>query len=195
MRDGKFLVSLSAVLLAAACGPTATSGGDSGGGAGVAGGGAPAAGAPAAGAPAGGAYTAGSSGSSVAGAPQAGSPAGGTGGTAGAVNVAGAAGSASTGTALMPPMMPTPVGDQSLPRKLYIENRCDYAIWNFALPKNTFPNSVPYKMEAHTAIVVGWPDKWSGRTWPRTACTGNGDNLKCAQTGRDTLVEFTLTAA
>jgi hypothetical protein len=88
----------------------------------------------------------------------------------------------------------TPIGDQTQPRKLYIENRCTYAIWNFALPQNTFPGSIPLKMDSGQAVVVGWPNKWSGRIWPRSACTGTGGALKCAQTGNDTLVEFTLTA-
>jgi hypothetical protein len=88
----------------------------------------------------------------------------------------------------------TPIGDQTQPRKLYIENRCTYSIWNFALPQNTFPGSVPLKIDSGQAFAVGWPNKWSGRIWPRSACTGTGGGLKCAQTGNDTLVEFTLTA-
>ncbi|HTA91058.1 MAG TPA: thaumatin family protein [Polyangiaceae bacterium] len=87
-----------------------------------------------------------------------------------------------------------PIGDQTLPRKLYLENHCTYAIWNFALPASTFPNNVPLELESGQAVVVGWPDKWSGRIWPRSECTGDPGELKCAQTGNDTLAEFTLTA-
>jgi hypothetical protein len=88
----------------------------------------------------------------------------------------------------------TPIGDQTQPRKLYIENHCTETVWNFALPKTTFPNSVPLKADSGQAFVVGWPDKWSGRIWGRTQCTGADTSLKCAQTGNDTLAEFTLTA-
>ncbi len=97
-----------------------------------------------------------------------------------------------------PPMVdagtPMPVGDQTLPRKLTIENHCTYDIWNFALPASTFPGNVPYKLASGDAIVVGWPNNWSGRIWPRSECTGDPGKLKCAQTGNDTLAEFTLTA-
>jgi hypothetical protein len=88
----------------------------------------------------------------------------------------------------------TPIGDSTLPRKLYIENHCTEPIWNFALPASTFPGNVPLPINPGQAFVVGWPNKWSGRIWGRTACTGTGGNLKCAQSGKDTLVEFTLTA-
>jgi hypothetical protein len=84
----------------------------------------------------------------------------------------------------MTPIMepPTPVGDQTLPRKLYIENQCSYATWTFTQPANTLPGGVPYKLEAGQAIVLGW-------------CVGTGGNLKCTQgNGPDTLAEFTLTA-
>jgi len=109
------------------------------------------------------------------------------------------AGSNSAGSSSQtPPMVDAgaamPIGDQSLPRKLYIENHCTYAIWNFAQPQSTFPGNVPLKMESGDAVVVGWPDKWSGRIWPRSECTGDAGKLKCAQTGNDTLAEFTLTA-
>lgn len=88
-----------------------------------------------------------------------------------------------------------PIGDQTQPRKLYIENHCDYTIWSFALPANTFPNSVPLQTDPGQAFVVGWPNKWSGRIWGRSQCTGDGGNLKCVQgNGPDTLAEFTLTA-
>jgi hypothetical protein len=89
---------------------------------------------------------------------------------------------------------PMPIGDPTLPRKLTIENHCTETIWTFALPKTTFPGSVPLQIDAGQAYVVGWPDKWSGRIWGRTACTGAPASLKCAQTGNDTLAEFTLTA-
>jgi hypothetical protein len=90
---------------------------------------------------------------------------------------------------------PVPIGDQTQPRKLYIENHCDYTIWSFALPATTFPNSVPLQTDPGQAFVVGWPNKWSGRIWGRSQCTGDGGNLKCAQgNGPDTLAEFTLTA-
>jgi hypothetical protein len=201
MRDGKFLASLGLVLLAAACGGGPASSDNAGGSAGKAGAGTSAGGASPGAA---GAYTAGASSISAgaAGAPltdsggggstSAGSTSGGSAGSAGALIGSGGAGMP---LAIVPPMTATPVGDQSQPRKLYIENRCPYEIWNFAQPQNTFPGGVPYKMEPNTAIVVGWPDKWSGRTWARTQCTGNGGNLSCAQkNGPDTLVEFTLTA-
>jgi hypothetical protein len=106
---------------------------------------------------------------------------------------------ASTYDADFPPTVdsgtPMPLGDQTLPRKLYIENHCTYTIWNFALPQSTFPGSVPLQSDPGQAFVVGWPDNWSGRIWGRTKCTGTGGNLKCAQgNGPDTLAEFTLTA-
>jgi hypothetical protein len=120
-------------------------------------------------------------------------------GSSSTVNAAGANnGGASGSTGQTPPMVDAgvamPIGDQTLPRKLYIENHCTYAIWNFALPASTFPNNVPLQLESGEAVVVGWPDKWSGRIWPRSECTGDPGKLKCAQTGNDTLAEFTLTA-
>ncbi|HEY1536082.1 MAG TPA: thaumatin family protein [Polyangiaceae bacterium] len=200
MRDGKFLASLGVVLLVTACGGGTTSSNSAAGAPGAAGAGTSAGGA--LGTPgAAGAYTAGAPmyAAGASGAPM--TESGGGGASAGSPGSAGSApvGSAGTlggsGMPIMAPMTATPVGDQTQPRKLYIENRCPYEIWNFAQPQNTFPGSVPYKMEPNTAIVVGWPDKWSGRTWARTQCTGSGGNLSCAQkNGPDTLVEFTLTA-
>ncbi len=90
---------------------------------------------------------------------------------------------------------PTPIGDPTQPRKLYIENHCTETIWTFALPHTTFPNGVPLQVAPGQAFVVGWPNKWSGRIWGRTQCTGaDYTTIKCAQTGNDTLAEFTLTA-
>jgi hypothetical protein len=86
-----------------------------------------------------------------------------------------------------------PIGDQTLPRKLYIENHCAYTIWNFALPQNTFPGSVPLKIDPGQVLAVGWSDQFSGRVWGRSECTGTGGNLKCAQTHADSLAEWTLT--
>ncbi len=193
MRDGKLLGSLGALLLLIACGSSDNADGVSGathqGGATSAGAaGAPSAGAPAAGAPA--------AGAPAAGAPAAGAPAAGAAGaaTGGAGGTTGSGGAGPVG--VQPPMNPTPVGNQALPRKLYLENRCDYATWTLVSDqfRNIFPNSQPYKMEPHTAIVVGWPNEFSGRIWPRSQCTGDGyNNLKCVQTGKDTLAEFTLT--
>jgi hypothetical protein len=88
----------------------------------------------------------------------------------------------------------TPIGDPTLPRRLIIENHCAETIWTFALPKTTFPGSVPLQVDPGQSFAVGWPDKWSGRVWGRTACTGAPASLKCAQTGNDTLAEFTLTS-
>jgi hypothetical protein len=197
MRDGKFLASLGVVLFLTACSASDSTANNAAGAAGTAAAGTSAGGAIGAA----GAYTAGATtvSAGAGGAPviEAGgggstSAGGPSGGSAGAHVGSGGAGMP---LAIAPPRTATPVGDQSLPRKLYIENRCPYEIWNFAQPQNTFPGSVPYKMEPNTAIVVGWPDKWSGRTWPRTQCTGSGGNLSCAQkNGPDTLVEFTLTA-
>lgn len=107
------------------------------------------------------------------------------------------AGTSSEGSVTYPAMVdagvPTPLGDQTLPRKLYIENRCTYPIWSFALPPSTFPNSVPLEAAPGQAFVVGWPNQWQGRIWGRTECTGQG-NVTCAVTnGPDTLAEFALT--
>jgi hypothetical protein len=49
-------------------------------------------------------------------------------------------------------------------------------------------------MAAGDLQVIGWSNKFSGRVWPRSGCTGTGNNVKCAQTGNDTLAEFTLNA-
>ncbi|HEX3850221.1 MAG TPA: thaumatin family protein, partial [Polyangiaceae bacterium] len=204
MRDGKFLASLGVVLFLTACSASDTTANNAAGAAGKGGAGTSAGGATgAAGAYTAGATTvaAGAGGAPVMEAGGGGSTSAGSPGNAGSQGTAGGSSAGSggavggTGTPIMAPMTATPVGDQSLPRKLYIENRCPYEIWNFAQPQSTFPGGVPYKMEPNTAIVVGWPDKWSGRTWPRTQCTGSGGNLSCAQkNGPDTLVEFTLTA-
>jgi hypothetical protein len=82
----------------------------------------------------------------------------------------------------------TPIGDQTLPRKLYIYNMCAYDIWTFGLPNGTT------KIAAGALQVFGWSNKFSGRVWPRSGCTGTGNTPKCAQTGNDTLAEFTLNA-
>jgi hypothetical protein len=87
----------------------------------------------------------------------------------------------------------TPVGDSSLPRKLYIANDCAYDVWTFALPVSTLPDSAPLKVGAGEAVVMGWSDDFSGRIWPRSGCTGAGSSLQCAQSAYDTLAEFTLT--
>ena len=81
-----------------------------------------------------------------------------------------------------------PIGDQTLPRKLYIYNACTYDIWTFGLPNGTL------KIAAGAMQVIGWSNKFSGRVWPRSGCAGTGNNPKCAQTGNDTLAEFTLNA-
>ncbi len=111
-----------------------------------------------------------------------------------ATSAGGASGSGDQLPAMVDAGTAMPIGDQTLPRKLYLENHCTYAIWNFALPASTFPNDVPLELDSGQAVVVGWPDKWSGRIWPRSECTGDPGKLKCAQTGNDTLAEFTLTA-
>jgi hypothetical protein len=107
------------------------------------------------------------------------------------------AGSGSEGGEPFPTMVDAgvamPLGDQTLPRKLDIENDCTYTIWSFALPPSTFPNSVPLKTDPGQAFVVGWPNQWQGRIWGRTECSGTG-NVTCAVTnGPDTLAEFALT--
>jgi hypothetical protein len=97
----------------------------------------------------------------------------------------------------MTPIMgpPTPIGDQTLPRKLYIENQCTYTTWTFALPQSTLPGGVPYKLDPGQAVVLGWSNKFSGRVWPRSGCTGTGGGLRCTQgNGPDTLAEWTLNA-
>ncbi|HEY4104250.1 MAG TPA: thaumatin family protein [Polyangiaceae bacterium] len=124
----------------------------------------------------------------------AGSSTPGSGGLSGSGGASGSAGSSGQEPMMVDAGAPTPVGDQSQPRKLTIENHCTYEIWNFALPESTFPGNVPYKLASGDAIVVGWPNNWSGRIWPRSECTGDPGKLKCAQTGNDTLAEFTLTA-
>lgn len=97
--------------------------------------------------------------------------------------------------AMTPVSAPMPIGDQTLPRKLYIENQCTYKTWTFTLPQSTLPGGVPLELDPGQAVVLGWANTFSGRIWPRTGCTGTGGNLKCLQgNGPDTLAEFTLTA-
>ncbi len=97
--------------------------------------------------------------------------------------------------AMTPVGTPMPIGDQTLPRKLYIENQCTYKTWTFTLPQSTLPGGVPLELDPGQAVVLGWANTFSGRIWPRTGCTGTGGNLKCLQgNGPDTLAEFTLTA-
>jgi len=115
----------------------------------------------------------------------------GTSGTAGAGT--GAAGSTGGGApdggfAVGDLSKATPFGDQTLPRKLYILNSCSYDIWTFGLPNGTL------EIAPGALQVIGWSNKFSGRVWPRSECTGSGNNLRCAQTGNDTLAEFTLNA-
>jgi hypothetical protein len=98
-----------------------------------------------------------------------------------------------------PPMValttPMPIGDQTSPRKLYIENQCAYTVWTFAQPPSTLPNGAPLQVAPGQAFVLGWANNFSGRIWPRSGCTGAGGNLTCLQgNGPDTLAEFTLTA-
>jgi Thaumatin family len=97
--------------------------------------------------------------------------------------------------AMMAVGTPMPIGDQTLPRKLYIENQCTYKTWTFAQPAGTLPGGVPLELDPGQAVVLGWSNGFSGRIWPRTQCTGTGGDLKCEQgNGPDTLAEFTLTA-
>ncbi len=86
---------------------------------------------------------------------------------------------------------PMPIGDQTLPRKLYIENQCTYTIWTLG-GKGVFPGGANLKTDPGQAFVVGWSNTFSGRLWPRSGC--NADGTSCTQTGNDTLAEFTLTA-
>jgi hypothetical protein len=111
--------------------------------------------------------------------------AGGAGGTpAGGAGTSGALGAKPEGDLTQA----MPIGDQTLPRKLYIYNTCAYDIWTFGLPGG------PLKIAAGGLQVIGWSNKFSGRVWPRSGCTGTGTNVKCSQTGNDTLAEFTLNA-
>jgi hypothetical protein len=102
---------------------------------------------------------------------------------------------------------PIPIGDQTLPRKIYIENQCTETIWTFVDPHNMFPNSAPLEVAPGQTFAVGWPNKFSGRIWGRTQCTGTTSyaTIQCIQTSStlggkrcggscDTLAEFTLTA-
>jgi hypothetical protein len=85
---------------------------------------------------------------------------------------------------------PVPIGDQTLPRKLYIENQCNYTIWT--LGGNGMFGGGPLKTDPGEAYVAGWANNFSGRLWPRSGCNAGGTG--CTQTGNDTLAEFTLTA-
>jgi hypothetical protein len=85
---------------------------------------------------------------------------------------------------------PVPIGDQTLPRKLYIENQCTYTIWT--LGGNGIFGGSPLKTDPGEAYVAGWANNFSGRLWPRSGCNAGGGD--CTQTGNDTLAEFTLTA-
>jgi hypothetical protein len=118
--------------------------------------------------------------SGTAGAPVSGTAGATGGGTAGAQPDAGApsgSADASTGVGFVGVMSQAmPVGDQTLPRKLYILNSCSYDIWTFGLPNGTL------KIAAGDLQVIGWSNKFSGRVWPRSGCTGTGNNPKCAQT-------------
>jgi hypothetical protein len=89
---------------------------------------------------------------------------------------------------------PMPIGDQTLPRRLIIENRCTYTVWADALPKTTLPNGVPLEVMSGQAYSIGWPNGWSGRVWGRTGCTGN---LTCVADKfvSNSLAEFTLAKA
>jgi hypothetical protein len=136
-----------------------------------------------------------------------------SGGTSGASSTGGAEGALDAGSqgpepptldcpngcntdASYPPMVeagaPMPVGDPTLPRKLYIENDCTYTIWTLSSDNGMFPGGSPLKTEAGQAFVLGWSNGFSGRMWPRSGCDSGGGH--CTQTGNDTLVEFTLTA-
>jgi len=53
---------------------------------------------------------------------------------------------------------------------------------------------VPLELGSGEAVVVGWPDKWSGESG-RVGVHGRSRRAQVAQTGNDTLAEFTLTAA
>jgi hypothetical protein len=89
---------------------------------------------------------------------------------------------------------PIGLGDPSLPRRLILENRCPYAVWADALPKTTLPNGVPLEVLPDQAFSVGWPNGWSGRVWGKKGCVAaNGGALTCANTGANSLAEFTLT--
>ena len=96
--------------------------------------------------------------------------------------------------AMMPTGTPMPLGDQTLPRKLYIENQCTYTTWTISQgTPSPLPGGTPLKLDPGQAVVLGWSDKFSGRIWPRSGCSANGSN--CTQgNGPDTLAEFTLTA-
>src|SRR5579863_10264094 len=86
---------------------------------------------------------------------------------------------------------PMPIGDQTLPRKLYIENQCTYTIWTFG-GGGVFPGGANLKTGPGEAFVVGWSNAFSGRLWPRSGCNAGGTG--CTQTGNDTLAEITLMA-
>jgi hypothetical protein len=89
---------------------------------------------------------------------------------------------------------PTSLGDPSLPRRLILENRCPYAVWADALPKTTLPNGVPLEVAPGQVFSVGWPNGWSGRVWGKKGCVpATGGALTCANTGANSLAEFTLT--
>jgi len=114
----------------------------------------------------------------------------------GGTGPAGATGASDAGTVAAVDLTgAVPVGDQTKARKLYIKNACAYDIWTFSLDSSnshTFPNDAPFKVAAGETYVFGWSNKFSGRVWGRSECAGTGGNLKCAQTGNDTLAEFTL---
>jgi hypothetical protein len=90
---------------------------------------------------------------------------------------------------------PMPIGDQTLPRKLYIENQCSYTTWTFVLANaNPLPNGGPLELQAGQAVVMGWSNNFSGRIWPQTQCTGTSPSSCLQGNGPNTLAEFTLTA-
>jgi hypothetical protein len=94
---------------------------------------------------------------------------------------------------------PVPMGDQTKPRKLIIENHCTYTVWVDALPLSTLPNGKQLKMDSGQAVQLTWPlSGWSGRIWGRTGCTPNADGSvpfgKCPsdQYVSNSLAEWTL---
>jgi hypothetical protein len=218
MHKKALLIWVLPVLLAAACGSGASrlGGAAGGGGAGAGAGGQTSS--SAAGDASGNAGSGDTAGAAGLGAAGAGGSAGGAGlGAAGADNSGGASGAGPAGdagaadaglagttgaggtgsVAAFDVTGAMPVGDQTKPRKLYIKNACAYDIWTFSLDSSnshTFPNDVPFKIATGELYVFGWSNKFSGRVWGRSECTGTGGNLKCAQTGNDTLAEFTLNA-
>ncbi|CAD5235095.1 unnamed protein product [Bursaphelenchus xylophilus] len=64
--------------------------------------------------------------------------------------------------------------------KITVVNKCKKTVWPGVFGQGTIPENGGFELAPGAQKVLTVPDGWvAGRIWPRTGCTGSGENFQC----------------